>query len=973
MMESLHWSLSGVITFGQIFALFPITGIYKCNPCDLEFSWTNWKTIYSLIAVLGNLFIIFTVFYEMVRIGTDLYIASVFVFHFCKICITLSFLYLAKHWPRLMREWMAIERHFKTYGSIKITNKIRILSITLLTFTTAQYIVFQITRFTVSERCAEHDTIKHFYTIVMFPYVFEVFSYSIWIAVFLQIIDVFSAIAWSYVDLIIMILSSALALRFKQITDKLEVMAESKIIYERSWKILREDYNKLCRLCKCLDNAISYVVLMSFGSNLFFILIQLFNSLRPMKTNLDKFYFFFSFGFLIMRTIFVSIYAASVNDESKKPISILSSVPSHVYNLEIRRFIQQISFNSIAITGRNFFSVTRGLILSIAGAIVTYELVLIQFNEQLLRAEAENPTDIFKKWQMLVSKGTQSRASNIQQSLRGVLIVANIFSLIPISGVIRNTNLRFRCLSAKVLYSLSNILITSFILSVAFYHSITYDTDFPQIVEDIFYVSSIVTSILFLHLARNWPKLITKWSRVDASMAYKYGFLKNLDLRIKLTMITFLTLATVPVNIDSNKPKKEIMDLEIYKRIFSGIRKRTRVSLMIHENTTENLQISFRWILLLSQFFGILPFQGVMRSSGDNLSFKLASFKVFFSCTIFAMHIFMATMSVFDMINDGIDFRSLNVTMIYVPGLLIHLMFFKLALRWPSLMKAWCELETSMRKYGYPKRLSRTINIQIVFIVLASLIEYSFSVWSSFYAICETLEKGQSPLKEMTETMYSFVLQYTGYSTTFAVFLLAANFVCMFIWNFMDLFIMILSGALSERYSQITRRIKIATDWNTGQEVFWKSIREDYNEVTKLFRKLESCISSIVLLSFSINLYYILVQLFQSLHQKHNGVESLYFFLSFGLLLLRTVAVALFAAKVNEESKQPLQYLTLVPSEIYSVEVERLMIQICHDPIALTGYRLFYITRGLIFTIAGTIVTYELFLFQFNISATFYK
>lgn len=138
------------------------------------------------------------------------------------------------------------------------------------------------------------------------------------------------------------------------------------MLNEVVWKTIREDYNKLCRLCKRLDDAISYIVLLSFAGNLFFILIQLFNSLRTMKNNSERVYFFVSFGFMILRTILVSLYGAWINDESKRPISVLNSVPTSVYNVEIRRFVQQISFDTVALTGKNFFSVTRGLILSVS-------------------------------------------------------------------------------------------------------------------------------------------------------------------------------------------------------------------------------------------------------------------------------------------------------------------------------------------------------------------------------------------------------------------------------------------------------------------------------------------------------------------------------------------------------------------------------------------------------------------------------
>lgn len=49
----------------------------------------------------------------------------------------------------------------------------------------------------------------------------------------------------------------------------------------------------------------------------------------------EKIYFCFSFGFLIFRTVAVSLYAAQINDASKEPSVILQSVPSSIYNTEV--------------------------------------------------------------------------------------------------------------------------------------------------------------------------------------------------------------------------------------------------------------------------------------------------------------------------------------------------------------------------------------------------------------------------------------------------------------------------------------------------------------------------------------------------------------------------------------------------------------------------------------------------------------
>ncbi|XP_071052984.1 gustatory receptor for sugar taste 64e-like [Onthophagus taurus] len=109
-----------------------------------------------------------------------------------------------------------------------------------------------------------------------------------------------------------------------------------------------------------------------------------------MRNNIEKAYFFVSFGTVILRVIIVTLYGAWVNDESKNPIRILNSVSSNIYNPEIKRFIIQVSYDSVALTGREFFRITRSLVFSIAGAIVTYELVLIQFNENLLKEHFRN-------------------------------------------------------------------------------------------------------------------------------------------------------------------------------------------------------------------------------------------------------------------------------------------------------------------------------------------------------------------------------------------------------------------------------------------------------------------------------------------------------------------------------------------------------------------------------------------------------
>lgn len=83
-----------------------------------------------------------------------------------------------------------------------------------------------------------------------------------------------------------------------------------------------------------------------------------------------------------MRTFSVSLLAAAIHDESRKPINILRTVPSHLWNAEAKRFFSDILCKRVALSGMQFFFLTRNLILSVAGTVVTYELVLMQFNHK---------------------------------------------------------------------------------------------------------------------------------------------------------------------------------------------------------------------------------------------------------------------------------------------------------------------------------------------------------------------------------------------------------------------------------------------------------------------------------------------------------------------------------------------------------------------------------------------------------------
>lgn len=84
---------------------------------------------------------------------------------------------------------------------------------------------------------------------------------------------------------------------------------------------------------------------------------------------------------MIGRTLAVSLYSASINDESKKPLDVFRAVSRYEWGIEVKRFNEEVANDTVALSGMKFFYLTRNLVLSVAGTIVTYELVLIQFHQ----------------------------------------------------------------------------------------------------------------------------------------------------------------------------------------------------------------------------------------------------------------------------------------------------------------------------------------------------------------------------------------------------------------------------------------------------------------------------------------------------------------------------------------------------------------------------------------------------------------
>lgn len=74
-------------------------------------------------------------------------------------------------------------------------------------------------------------------------------------------------------------------------------------------------------------------------------------------------YFYFSMGYLMLRTLTVSLCGAKIQDESKAPKDILFAIKKPCSLAS--RLLDQVLTDDISITGKRFFTVDRRFILTV--------------------------------------------------------------------------------------------------------------------------------------------------------------------------------------------------------------------------------------------------------------------------------------------------------------------------------------------------------------------------------------------------------------------------------------------------------------------------------------------------------------------------------------------------------------------------------------------------------------------------------
>ncbi|XP_050307283.1 gustatory receptor for sugar taste 64e-like [Anthonomus grandis grandis] len=388
--RTMYSSLKCVLIGSQFMGLLPLSNITKGQE-KIRFKWFDLRVFYSIffIVLSGSGMLVcaacgFERGYNLMRLADQ-------TFYSGSLITMILYFNLARGWSEIVNKWCNMDQIMnKTYGYPKHMDlSIKFYSMLFFILGIIDHGLSVTSRYTSLRSIYRDNYTSAYYYNKTFPELFYYVNYNLPLGIYTSLVVTHANLCWAFNDLFIILMSLLLASRFNQISERIkkEHATVQTVLF---WKEIRQDYDRLCHLCVDLNNKISHMLLLSYFQNIAFILVQLFNSLKEFPRIFEKIYFIYSSCYLLFKTISVSLHASSINDASKRPALYLNNVPSKGYNLEIKRLLTQISFDTVVLSGCKMFKITRGLILSIATAIVTYELLLIQLTAYLVVEEKKD-------------------------------------------------------------------------------------------------------------------------------------------------------------------------------------------------------------------------------------------------------------------------------------------------------------------------------------------------------------------------------------------------------------------------------------------------------------------------------------------------------------------------------------------------------------------------------------------------------
>ncbi|CAG2066341.1 unnamed protein product, partial [Timema podura] len=215
-----------------------------------------------------------------------------------------------------------------------------------------------------------------------------------------------------------------------------------------------------------------------------------------------------------------------------------------------------------------------------------------------------------------------------------------------------------------------------------------------------------------------------------------------------------------------------------------------------------------RSVLIVGQCFSLMPIRGISGGEASSLRFRWFHWSLFYSSLVIGGCLFMLGVAVEKIFDKGFEFEDSSLFFMSM-AIGANLLFIQLARNWPQLSLEWERAEVSMKHHGYPRNLAIKLKVYMVVILIGSTVEH---LLANLKRALTSTRCTDGTLTDWMQycfvTGYSQVFNYFSYSHWKGIALFLIHLVATYIWNYMDMFVIILSIALVERFRLISAKLR---------------------------------------------------------------------------------------------------------------------------------------------------------------------
>lgn len=360
----------------------------------------------------------------------------------------------------------------------------------------------------------------------------------------------------------------------------------------------------------------------------------------------------------------------------------------------------------------------------------------------------------------------------------------------------------------------------------------------------------------------------------------------------------------------------------------------------------------FRPVLVVIQLNGLLPIDS---SGNGNFRFRFATIKYLYSVFVGLVILALSVLSLMKARQDNMEFDKIITAVFYFVDFLVVLQFQVLAAQWPNIMIVWSDFEASLDQNEQLLGKRCSLNVLFKIIIMAVTV---MTVLAEILSVAAGIENGELCVRVKGEMESYFrqafpqIFLYTGYALWKGVLIQIVQFFCTFIRMFLDVFLVFISLGLGRLIARLNLQYGLPRSSRTLTDDFWGRYKEQYQHFMHLVDFVDKRIGHLTILCFLSDLYLICIRILKSLQSMDTFRQALFFCYALIFLILRLVAVCLFASNFHQEAKRPLQTLVKVPASRWSVEAQRFQDLVTHNDVCLTGIGFFKLRRSLLLSVS---------------------